>query len=66
MLQRKLIQQPTTTLLVTAMSCATAAGERHAIRAKKFPGDFQHVNAAAALAGGVRVVLGWLVGVGHV
>ena len=31
------------------MAGATTTGERHAIGAEKFPGDFQHIKTAATL-----------------
>jgi hypothetical protein len=48
------------------MSGATATGGRHAIVAQKLPGDFQHVKAAAAFAGGFlwNFLLGIVVGHG--
>ena len=39
------------------MPGATTTRQRHAVRAKEFPGDFQHVKIPAAFAGGIGVCL---------
>ncbi len=40
-------------IFAAAVAGAAAAGLRDAFRAEKFAGEFQHLKAAAAFAGGV-------------
>ena len=48
------------------MPRASAAGHGDAISAQKLAGDFENLETAAPVAGGVRWFVGWLNGrVGH-